>query len=151
MLVNIKVMGYDSDNYKRQEIKDLYHVLYNNRIKEGMSPQQAKRYAMDMSSLRFGISNDRVRHILYDKENNPGYRSFIYQNNLSIISSLEELIRTYQETLRTYENTIKEMGEDEGKELIQAKAISVRAKIKRYQKLVNGIKEVNDFYTGTKG
>lgn len=141
-------MGCNNDNYKRQEIKDLYQVLYANRLRDGMTPQQAKRYAMDVTSLRFGISNDRVRHILYDKENNPAYRSFIYQNNVTIIQSLEELLRVYKETLRTYEGMISEMDEDEGQNLVTTKAERLKLKIKRYEKLINGIKEVNAFYSG---
>lgn len=144
-------MGSYSDNYKKQEIKDLYHVLYANRMKDGMTPQQAKRYAMDIASMRFGISNDRVRHILYGRGNNPGYRSFIYQNNIAISRSLEELLATYQETLRTYENTISELEDGDVKELIRAKAISLQTKIEKHQKLMSGIKELNDFYAGAKG
>lgn len=143
--------SYDSDNYKKQEIKDLYHILYTNRVNEGMSPQQAKRCAMDIASLRFGISNDRVRHILYDKEAAPTYyKTFVFQNNLLIIKSLQELIDTYTGMHRAYENIIREMDEDdnEGRSLIQAKALHFECRIKKYSKLINAIREVNDFYSG---
>lgn len=143
-------MSCDTDNYKKQEIRDLYHVLYANRKKEGQSHQQAKRYAMDVASLRFGISNDRVRHILYDKESTPSnYKTFIYQNNLIIIKSLQELLEFYQKTKDTYRSILDDMEEsDEGVDIIQTKEMHLDIKIKKYTRIIEAIKEVNDFYSG---
>ena len=143
-------MSCDTDNYKKQEIKDLYHVLYANRMNEGMSHQQAKRYAMDVASLRFGISNDRVRHILYDKESTPSnYKTFIYQNNLIIIKSLQELLEFYQKTKDTYRGILNDMEDsDEGVAIIQAKEMHLDIKIKKYTRIIEAIKEVNVFYSG---
>lgn len=142
-------MGCDTDNYKRQEVKDLYNVIYNNRIRKGLSVQQAKRIAMDAASLRFGISNDRVRHILYDKEENKSYRSFIYQNNISIIASLREVILTYGATLETYQKMLPDVDEGVTKELISAKITQLECKLQTYEKLIKIIEEVNEYYSGS--
>ena len=135
------------NNYKKQEVRDLYHVIYNNRIKDGLKPEDAKRIALDAASLRFGITNDRVRHILYDKDiDNPAYRTFIYMHNQEIINSLSELLQAYRSTQKLYCSSMEQIADQAGKDLFAAKIEVIESKINRYNQLISIIQEVNAHY-----
>ena len=140
-----------SNNYKKQEIRDLYYIIYNNRIDEGIRQDEAKRIALDAASLRFGITNDRVRHILYEKNlDNPGYRTFVYMNNQEIINSLSELISSYAGMVETLRQSVEMAPDKAGKEIIEKKIKIVEGKIDKYNQLIEVIKEVNGHYIKSK-
>lgn len=140
-----------SNNYKKQEIRDLYYIIYNNRIDEGIRQDEAKRIALDAASLRFGITNDRVRHILYEKNlDNPGYRTFVYMNNQEIINSLSELISSYAGMVETLRKSVDMAPDKAGKEIIEKKIKIVEGKIEKYNQLIGVIKEVNGHYIKSK-
>ena len=138
-----------SNNYKKQEIRDLYYIIYNNRLNEGIKAEDAKRIALDAASLRFGITNDRVRHILYDKDiDNPGYRTFIYMNNQEIINSLQELLATYEHMLNVYNESLAKLSkvDKDAREVFIQKIKIVENKIDKYNQLIGIIQQVNAHY-----
>lgn len=140
-----------ANEYKKQEIRDLYYIIYNNRLKDGMKPDEAKRVALDAASLRFGITNDRVRHILYDKDiDNPAYRTFVYMNNQEIINSLGELVATYKNSLAVLIQSLEDAPDKAGKDIFEKKIKTVEAKIEKYNDLIGIITEVNANYISRK-
>ena len=140
-----------SNNYKKQEVRELYHVIYNNRIKQGIKAEDAKRIALDAASLRFGITNDRVRHILYDKSvDNPSYRTFIYMNNRGIIETLRELLESYSQTLQLWRKASEEAPDEKSKSVFTNKVLLISDKIDKYNELIAIIEEVNAHYCSQK-
>ena len=138
-------MVYSADNYKNQEIRDMYYIIYNNRLREGVEEKLAKRIAYDSVSARFSITNDRIRHILYTKGCNPAYRTFFYTNNREILSNLRELVRHYEGVKQMWLKVQKE-GEGDVSEVMSDKIRSVDKKIATYHKLIALIEEVNAEY-----
>ena len=140
-----------ANEYKKQEIRDLYYIIYNNRLKDGMKPDEAKRVALDAASLRFGITNDRVRHILYDKDiDNPAYRTFVYMNNQEIVNSLGELVATYKNSLDILRQSLEAAPDKAGKDIFEKKIKTVETKIEKYNDLIGIITEVNAHYISRK-
>lgn len=139
-------MSYGVDNYKNQEIRDMYYIIYNNRLKEGFDERQAKRIAYDSVSSRFAITNDRIRHILYTKGTNPAYRTFFYTNNREILSNLRELVAHYQSTKDMWMKIAMETEDTSVAIQMKDRIVSVDEKIKKYHKLIALIEEVNAEY-----
>lgn len=139
-------MSYSIDNYKNQEIRDMYYIIYNNRLKEGFDERQAKRIAYDSVSSRFAITNDRIRHILYTKGTNPAYRTFFYTNNREILSNLRELVVHYQSTKDMWMKIAMETEDTSVAIQMKDRIASVDEKIKKYHKLIALIEEVNAEY-----
>ncbi len=139
-------MSYSVDNYKNQEIRDMYYIIYNNRLKEGVDERQAKRIAYDSVSSRFAITNDRIRHILYTKGSNPAYRTFFYTNNREILANLRELVEHYQNTRKMWSKVAQEAEDADICEQMAGKIASVDEKITKYHKLIALIEEVNAEY-----
>lgn len=139
-------MSYGVDNYKNQEIRDMYYIIYNNRLKEGFDERQAKRIAYDSVSSRFAITNDRIRHILYTKGTNPAYRTFFYTNNREILSNLRELVVHYQSTKDMWMKIAMETEDTSVAIQMKDRIASVDEKIKKYHKLIALIEEVNAEY-----
>ena len=140
-----------ANDYKKQEIRDLYHIIYNNRLKEGYRTDEAKRIALDAASLRFGITNDRVRHILYDKDvENPAYRTFVYMNNQEIINSLSELVATYNSSMQTLLQSLEMAPDKAGREIFEKRIKTLESKISKYNDLIDIIKQVNAHYISRK-
>lgn len=139
-------MSYGIDNYKNQEIRDMYYIIYNNRLKEGFDERQAKRIAYDSVSSRFAITNDRIRHILYTKGTNPAYRTFFYTNNREILSNLRELVVHYQSTKDMWMKIAMETEDTSVAIQMKDRIASVDEKIKKYHKLIALIEEVNAEY-----
>ena len=139
-------MSYGVDNYKNQEIRDMYYIIYNNRLKEGFDERQAKRIAYDSVSSRFAITNDRIRHILYTKGTNPAYRTFFYTNNREILSNLRELVVHYQSTKDMWMKIAMETEDTSVAIQMKDRIVSVDEKIKKYHKLIALIEEVNAEY-----
>lgn len=140
-----------SNNYKKQEVRELYHVIYNNRLKEGIKAEDAKRIALDAASLRFGITNDRVRHILYDKSiANPSYRTFIYMNNQSIIETLRELLLSYQESVLQWRRLSLDAPDEKAESVFTSKILLLEEKIDKYNQLIGIIEEINAHYCSQK-
>jgi len=139
-------MSYGVDNYKNQEIRDMYYIIYNNRLKEGFDERQAKRIAYDSVSSRFAITNDRIRHILYTKGTNPAYRTFFYTNNREILSNLRELVVHYQSTKDMWMKIAMETDDTSVAIQMKDRIVSVDEKIKKYHKLIALIEEVNAEY-----
>lgn len=140
-------MAYGADNYKNQEIRDMYYIIYNNRLKEGVDERQAKRIAYDSVSARFAITNDRIRHILYTKGSNPAYRTFFYTNNKEILSNLKELVVHYENTHRMWNDILQKTSGEPASEQLKEKICIVNEKIRSYKKLIGLIEEVNDEYS----
>ena len=40
-------MVYSADNYKNQEIRDMYYIIYNNRLREGVEEKLAKVHHLE--------------------------------------------------------------------------------------------------------
>jgi|GEM_PF-4241373 len=139
-------MVYSADNYKNQEIRDMYYIIYNNRLREGVDEKQAKRIAYDSVSSRFSITNDRIRHILYTKGCNPAYRTFFYTNNREILTSLRELVRHYEGVKKMWVQVEEESG-NELSDVLREKIETVNQKILKYHKLIALIEEVNAEYS----
>lgn len=139
-------MAYGADNYKNQEIRDMYYIIYNNRLKEGLDEKQAKRIAYDSVSARFAITNDRIRHILYTKGSNPAYRTFFYTNNKEILANLRELVAYYENTRNIWQQVVSKMKGEHSAEGMQKKIQAADEKIRSYKKLISLIEEVNDEY-----
>lgn len=139
-------MVYSADNYKNQEIRDMYYIIYNNRLREGVDEKQAKRIAYDSVSSRFSITNDRIRHILYTKGCNPAYRTFFYTNNREILSNLKELVRHYEGVKKMWVQVEEESG-NELSDVLREKIETVNQKILKYHKLIALIEEVNAEYS----
>ena len=139
-------MSYGIDNYKNQEIRDMYYIIYNNRLKEGFDERQAKRIAYDSVSSRFAITNDRIRHILYTKGTNPASRTFFYTNNREILSNLRELVVHYQSTKDMWMKIAMETEDTSVAIQMKDRIASVDEKIKKYHKLIALIEEVNAEY-----
>ena len=139
------------NNYKKQEIRELYNIIYNNRIKQGIRADEAKRIALDAASLRFVITNDRVRHILYDKNsNNPSFRTFIYMNNCSIVESLKELLDSYCKTMEIWVESMNSSPDEQAREVFYNNIVQMQKKIDKYQELISIIEEVNAHYINQK-
>lgn len=139
-------MVYSADNYKNQEIRDMYYIIYNNRLREGVDEKQAKRIAYDSVSSRFSITNDRIRHILYTKGCNPAYRTFFYTNNREILTNLRELVRHYEGVKKMWVQIEEESG-NEMSDVLREKIETVNQKILKYHKLIALIEEVNAEYS----
>lgn len=139
-------MGYSIDNYRNQEIRDMYYIIFNNRIKEGCDEKIAKRIAYDSVSMRFNITNDRIRHILYTKGNNPAYRTFFYTNNKEILNNLNELVLHYQNVRRMWETIVSQTDEQSIIDELSAKISTINDKIASYNNLISLIEEVNAEY-----
>ncbi len=139
-------MVYSADNYKNQEIRDMYYIIYNNRLREGVDEKQAKRIAYDSVSSRFSITNDRIRHILYTKGCNPAYRTFFYTNNREILTNLKELVRHYEGVKKMWVQVEEESG-NELSDVLREKIETVNQKILKYHKLIALIEEVNAEYS----
>ncbi|MBE6246161.1 MAG: hypothetical protein E7110_01935 [Bacteroidales bacterium] len=139
-------MVYSADNYKNQEIRDMYYIIYNNRLREGVDEKQAKRIAYDSVSSRFSITNDRIRHILYTKGCNPAYRTFFYTNNREILTNLRELVRHYEGVKKMWVQVEEESG-NELSDVLREKIETVNQKILKYHKLIALIEEVNAEYS----
>ena len=139
-------MVYSADNYKNQEIRDMYYIIYNNRLREGVDEKQAKRIAYDSVSSRFSITNDRIRHILYTKGCNPAYRTFFYTNNREILANLKELVRHYEGVKKMWVQVEEESG-NELSDVLREKIETVNQKILKYHKLIALIEEVNAEYS----
>ena len=140
-----------SNNYKKQEVRELFHIIYNNRIKDGIKSEEAKRIALDSASLRFGITNDRVRHILYDKSvDNPSYRTFIYMNNRGIIDTLKELLDSYYQTLDIWSEAREQATDEKSRSVFTNKISLITDKIDKYNELIAIIEEVNAHYCSQK-
>lgn len=136
-----------ANDYKKQEIRDLYQIIFNNRLKEGYKADEAKRIALDAASLRFGITNDRVRHILYDKDlDNPAYRTFVYMNNQEIINSLKELVATYRNSLAVLYQSLEMAPDRAGRDIFEKKIKTTESKIDKYEYLIGIIIQVNADY-----
>lgn len=139
-------MAYGTDNYKNQEIRDMYYIIYNNRLKEGLNEKQAKRIAYDSVSSRFAITNDRIRHILYARGNNPAYRTFFYTNNKEILSNLKELVEHYDRLKDLWSKAAEIAINTDTAEMFKEKIASVEEKINKYHKLIALIEEINAEY-----
>lgn len=144
-------MSYSADSYKNQEIRDMYYIIYNNRLREGVNDRDAKRIAYDSVSCRFGITNDRIRHILYTKGNNPAYRTFFYTNNKEIITSLSGLVAHYQQLRKMYDKIAAKIDEQPQLEMMTEKIAAIDDKIFRYKELIALIEEVNAEYSKQNG
>ena len=122
------------------EIHDMYWILYRNRLHDGLTHKEAKRYAYDAIERRFRIGEQSIRKIINKVyASGVSIHSFII-NNKEVMESLLKVIR--------YESTMIDILACIEDESIKLRCDRLISSLERHKQELKVLEEINEYYSG---